>query len=138
MPSFGDASRRQLETVHPKLRAVLEEAIRHRDFTVIQGHRGRAEQEEYYRTGKSKVRWPNSKHNASPSLAVDVAPWFADAPHVRWDRIEEFASLVGFIMGVAVSMGVVLRSGGDWDGDGDHHDQTFMDWPHLEMISWED
>ncbi len=136
MPAFGRASREKLETVHPVLRGLLYEAIEHFDFTIIQGHRGKEEQDEYFRTGRSKAQFPNSKHNSMPSMAVDIAPWHAEAPHVRWDRPTEFAALVGFIRGLAAPRGIVLRWGADWDSDGDIHEHAFLDYPHVELVSW--
>ena len=136
MPRFGTRSTTVLETLHPALRRVLVDAIKVRDFTLIEGYRGRDEQEEYFRTGKTTLHFPDSLHNHQPSRAVDLAPWYADPPHVRWEATEEFYSLSGFIQGVAVGHGVELRSGGDWDRDGDHHDQSFHDLPHLELRAW--
>jgi peptidoglycan L-alanyl-D-glutamate endopeptidase CwlK len=138
MPRFGTRSTTVLETLHPALRRVLTAAIKVRDFTLIEGYRGRDEQEEYFRTGKTTLHFPDSLHNEHPSRAVDLAPWYAEAPHVRWDATEAFYSLAGFIQGLAVGHGVELRSGGDWDRDGDHRDQSFHDLPHLELHSWPD
>ena len=38
-----------------------------------------------------------------------------------------------FVRGVAYKMGVEIRWGGDWDGDFDLKDQTFMDLVHFEI-----
>ena len=136
MPSFGQRSTQVLDTLHPALQYVLKEAIKTRDFTLIEGYRGRDQQEEYFRTGKTTLHYPDSLHNKQPSRAVDLAPWYPQPPHVRWDKREEFYSLAGFIQGIASTNGIIIRSGGDWDQDGDHHDQTFHDLPHLELRAW--
>jgi peptidoglycan L-alanyl-D-glutamate endopeptidase CwlK len=134
MPTFGAASRARLATLHPHLQAVLVEAIKHRDFVIVSGHRGEADQNRAFAEGKSKLRWPASKHNRLPSLAVDVAPF---SPGVRggidWNDRAAFASLAGFIAGIAAAKGVKLRWGGDWDSDGATADERFVDMPHLEL-----
>jgi len=134
MPAFGARSLAKLAELHPDLQKVLTEAIKYRDFAIICGYRDETEQNEHFATGRSKVQYPNSKHNQRPSLAVDVAPWYAEAPHIRWNDVTGFASLGGFITGIAAAQGIAMRWGADWDGDGDHTDQTFMDWPHLELL----
>ncbi|GIW77867.1 MAG: peptidase [Phycisphaerae bacterium] len=129
MPSFSRISLERLETVDPRLREVLEEAIKHFDFTVLCGHRGKEEQNRLYSSGRTKVMWPDSKHNTYPSLAVDVAPYPID-----WGDRERFYYLAGLIMGIAASKGLRLRWGGDWDMDGKFDDNRFDDLPHFEIV----
>ena len=128
--AFGSRSRRHLDTLHPALRAVLEDAMQLQlmDFAVICGHRGEDAQNEAFATGASKKRWPESIHNASPSKAVDVAPYPID-----WNDSLAFARLYGIIEACAVQRGVRLRWGGDWDSDGESNDQSFMDIGHFEV-----
>jgi peptidoglycan L-alanyl-D-glutamate endopeptidase CwlK len=133
MPIFGAASRERLATLHPDLQAVMNEAIQHRDFVIVSGHRGEAEQNKAFREGKSKLRWPNSKHNKKPSLAVDVAPYNAATRGIDWNDRAAFAALAGFIQGIAAARGLKLRWGGDWDQDGAVADERFVDMPHLEI-----
>lgn len=135
MPAFSNTSRQRLLTCHHDLQKVFNEVIKHYDCTILQGHRSKEEQDEYYRTGKSKVQYPNSKHNSQPSMAVDVAPWYDDVPHVRWDDSAGFYHFAGFVLGIASQMNIALRWGGDWDGDNELYDQTFMDLPHFELIN---
>lgn len=102
------------------------------DISIIQGHRGKDEQDEYFATNKSKVQWPNSKHNQFPSKAVDFQP----CP-VPEREVEVWAAL-GYIAGRAIEIGkrrgLVLRWGGDWDRDGDLSDNDFDDLYHLEIV----
>ena len=128
MPKFGKRSKAKLETCHPDLQRLFNEVIKHFDCSILQGERGEEEQNEYYRTGKSKLKFPQSKHNSSPSLAVDVAPYPID-----WNDKHRFYYFAGFVKGIAASMGITLRWGGDWDGDNDLNDQTFFDLPHFEL-----
>jgi len=129
MYSFGVKSQAQLDTCHPKLQEILNEAIKHIDFSVICGERTKAEQDRAYRSGMSSVQYPNSKHNTRPSLGVDVAPY-----PIRWDDTERFAHLVGIIKGIAIAKGINVRLGIDWDNDGDIRDHSFMDYPHIELV----
>lgn len=129
MPTFSTLSEQRLETCDVRLQAILKEAIRHVDFTVLCGFRGPDEQEDAFRTGRSKVRWPNSKHNRKPSVAVDLAPYPVD-----WTDTARFARLAGYIERIAHEQGVKLRWGGDFDMDGRTAGEKLVDMPHLEII----
>ncbi len=128
MPSFSQNSQNELLTIDYRLQEVFNEVIKHFDCAVMQGYRTQAEQDEKFRQGLSKVQFPNSKHNASPSLAVDVAPYPID-----WNDRERFTLFAGFVKGIAVSMGYHLRWGGDWDSDTQVKDNNFDDLPHFEI-----
>jgi hypothetical protein len=82
-----------------------------------------------YKDGYKKL----SKHNYSKSKAVDAAPYYKEAPHIRWKDREGQYMFAGFVLGIAKSMGINLISGADWDNDMDTHDQTFLDLPHFEL-----
>jgi hypothetical protein len=129
MPEFGERSRKNLAQAHPSLQLVLNEVVKITDCAVICGHRGEAEQEAAFHAGTSQKRWPESKHNKIPSLAVDVVP----SP-IDWKDSDRMFFLAGVIVAVAHRMGVKLRWGGDWDSDGDFKDQKFHDRPHFELI----
>lgn len=128
MPKFSQASKDRLETCHPDIQRVLNEVIQHIDFTVLEGHRGEEKQNAAFEAGKSKLRFPQSKHNNRPSLAVDIAPYPID-----WQDWRRFDLLAGYVLGIAAHMGITLRWGGDWDSDHDMKDQTFNDLPHFEL-----
>lgn len=134
MPRFGKHSLTELETLDPRLQRVLIETIKHIDYRIINGHRGQAEQNRLYLLGRSKVKYPNSKHNADPSHAFDVAPYYTGSPHIRWSDRAGFIYLAGVIMGIAASMGIKLRWGGDWDSDNDQSDERFRDFGHFEIL----
>lgn len=121
MPSFGIRSKRCRDTCHPKLQEVLDEAIKHYDFSVIWGHRGRYDQDEAYRTGNSKLRWPLSKHNSLPSRAFDVIPY----PNGFKSDDSEFYLQATHILRAALELGVPLNWGGHW--------KNFKDLAHFEL-----
>jgi peptidoglycan L-alanyl-D-glutamate endopeptidase CwlK len=127
--SFGKSSRRRLLTLDPALQRLLEEAIKHVDFSIICGHRGRADQERAFLEGKTEVHFPHSKHNSFPSKAVDVAPW-----PIEWQDHEGFTLLAGILYGIAKMQGIEIRLGIDWDGDGYVEEHNFKDRPHIELL----
>lgn len=129
MPKFSRRSAERLATCHLDLQRLCNDAIRYTDFSVLCGHRGAEEQHKAYAQGRSKKQWPTSKHNREPSLAVDLAPYPID-----WNDMERFRLLVGFLMWRASLLGIRIRSGLDWDMDGDMHDQRFNDGPHIELV----
>ncbi len=140
MPNFSRTSADRLATCHPELQRLFNEVVKHVDCTVLCGHRGEAEQNQAVKDGTSKTPWPQSKHNVSPSLAVDVAPWPVDwgnvgTPAQRASAIARFRMFSGFVLGVASQLGIKVRSGGDWDMDFDLGDQQFVDLPHFELVN---
>ena len=129
MPSFSRRSKDKLETCDSRLQDIMQEVIKHYDCTILEGHRDEATQDEYFRTGRSKVEYPNSKHNSYPSKAIDVVPYPID-----WNDKERFYHFGGFVKGIAAQMGIKLRWGGDWNSNNDFKDQTFHDLPHFEIL----
>jgi peptidoglycan L-alanyl-D-glutamate endopeptidase CwlK len=133
MPSFSKRSEANLSTCHKKLQKVLNFAIKYYDFTVLEGHRNKEDQDEYYRLGKSKLKFPNSKHNEYPSKAVDIAPW-QPGIGIDWEDRERFTFLANRIIGMGLAMGIKLRWGGDFNDNMSTKDSTFFDGPHLELV----
>lgn len=134
MPSFGSASRQRRETLDPRLQELVDEAIRIFDFTIVCGHRNEEDQEKAFSEGKSKLHWPDSKHNSSPSKAVDLAPYDPELKRIDWNNRDRFIMLAGIIMGVAQQKNISIRWGGDWDSDTFMRDHTFHDLPHFELV----
>ena len=129
MPAFSEKSLNNLATCHPLLQRVFHEVIKEFDCTILEGHRDKARQNKMVAEGKSKVQWPNGKHNAVPSLAVDVAAYPID-----WNDRERQTLFAGYVLGQAKSMGITLRWGGDWDRDTEVRDNDFDDLVHFELM----
>lgn len=129
MPVFSERSKAKLATCHPELQHLFNEVVKHFDCTILTGHRDKEAQNGAFNAGKSKLQWPNSKHNESPSMAVDVAPYPID-----WNDLERFRRFVWFVRGVAAARGIEIRTGADWDGDHSITDQSFHDLPHFELV----
>ncbi len=144
MPRFGKTSSDRLSTCHPLLAELMRKVVKTRDCAILEGHRTERRQNELFAQNRTKVRWPDSQHNALPSLAVDVAPWYNDAPHVRWPdpncstharELGQWYLFIGYVQRTAEELGIAIRCGADWDGDGLATDQSFHDLPHIELLS---
>ena len=128
MYKFGSRSRKQMENIHPDLKKVLNEVIKYVDCSVLEGQRSAERQNKLFEEGRTKVKYPNGRHNANPSRAVDVVPYPID-----WDDRERFHLFAGFVLGIAKSMGINLRWGGDWNQNFEVDDNQFVDFPHFEI-----
>lgn len=126
----------RLNTVHPDLQVVVNVVAKRFPIYVVTGHRGKEAQNEAYREGNSTLKYPESKHNKKPSLAVDIAPLDEDGS-IPWGNINGFYFLAGYAKAVAEMMGIKVRSGADWDGDYRTNDQRFHDPGHLELLTGE-
>ena len=129
MTHFSDTSLRRLSTCHPDLQEVFNEVVKEFDCTILCGYRNKEEQEAAFDQGRSKVSWPDSKHNTQPSRAIDVAPYPVD-----WEDLERFYYFAGYVKGIAKGMGIKIRFGGDWDNDMRIKDNNFNDLVHFELI----
>ena len=130
MPKFGKRSRTNLKTAHDDLQRLFKEVVKYFDCTVICGHRDESSQNKAFHEGFSKVKFPNGRHNAMPSQAVDVCPYPVD-----WKDLDRFRYFAGFVLGVASQMGIKVRWGGVWDMDTFTKDNKFNDLPHFEIKS---
>jgi len=142
MPRFSATSKARLATCHPLLIELFDEVILTVDCTILCGHRARPEQDRAVAEGRSKTPWPHSRHNAEPSLAVDVAPWPLVWPSLTRHGPEGYARglgrwymFVGYVRRTAEEMGIAIRCGADWDGDWDTMDQRFHDLAHFELLA---
>tara|TARA_R100000655_G_C2902646_1_gene179113 strand:- start:37 stop:429 length:393 start_codon:yes stop_codon:yes gene_type:complete len=129
MYKFGSRSKKAMENIDPRLKKVLNEVIKHVDCSVLEGHRNEERQNKLFEEGRTKVKYPNGRHNANPSRAVDVVPYPID-----WDDRERFHLFAGFVIGIAKSMEITLRWGGDWNMNFEVDDNNFDDFPHFELI----
>jgi|TARA_R110002050_G_scaffold61083_1_gene135214 peptidoglycan L-alanyl-D-glutamate endopeptidase CwlK len=128
MPRFSKRSKNRLSTCDKRLQNIFNEVIKHVDCSILEGHRGAKRQNKFYNEGKSKVKFPDGRHNRNPSKAVDVTPYPVD-----WKDRERQTLFAGFVLGIARGMGIHLRWGGDWDQDFHVMDNRFDDFPHFEV-----
>ena len=137
MPRYSSKSAARLETCNHHLQILFNELIKHRDCSILCGQRDEATQNLAFFAGVSKVQYPNSKHNTSPSNAVDAVPYINGRACFDTENCRMFA---GYVKGFADAMNLGgriscrIRSGADWDTDGDVHDQSFHDLCHFEIV----
>ena len=122
MPVLSARSKHNLSQCHPDLQRVFAKVAETEPIEIICGHRNKADQDKVYREGFSRVRWPNSRHNSSPSQAADVLPLPID-----WENLVAFKRLAERIKEIAALMGVPIDWGGDW--------AHFPDFPHWELAT---
>lgn len=134
MPSFGAKSKANLAKCHPALQKVLKEAIKLTDFSINETTRNKADQEAAYKAGNTKVHFPNSAHNQTPSVAADLLPY----PFKGWGDTQGFLRVMNAMLRASQQLGIPIRWGGDWDRDGKSTDETFRDLPHYELHPWRD
>lgn len=132
--AWGARSLARLQTCHPLLIELMQRVIRRpdlpSDLTVLCGHRTREEQDAAVAKGTSRLRWPKSRHNRVPSLAVDVAPFVGGAVTWDWPHYHAAAPVIRAEWDTMRAEGIVpagvgLVWGGDW--------ATLRDGPHWEL-----
>ncbi len=134
---LGKRSRKSLKGVNEKLIAVVSRAIEitEQDFTVLEGKRSRKRQQWLKRNGYS---WTlKSKHITG--RAVDVAPWVIvnGKGTVDWNDLKKFERIKEAMFQAAKELNVTIRWGGDWNCNGDYHDEIrrgVYDGGHFELI----
>ena len=133
-------SRSRLDGVHPDLIRVVERAIlkSDQDFTVLEGVRTPERQQQLYAQGRTKpgpkVTWTlNSRHFVNPRTgyghAVDLAPFPID-----WNDLNKFDAISRAMFAAAKDLGIAIRWGADWDGDGKPRERGESDSPHFELV----
>lgn len=128
MPLYSHRSKTNLSQCHPMIQEVFNEVIKHFDCSIICGFRGEHEQNEAYRLGNSQKKWPDSKHNQTPSIAVDAVPY-----PIVWSDRERFTYFAGHVMGIARMKGIQLIWGGNWMADTILKDNKFDDLAHFQL-----
>ena len=129
---WGNKSRKVYETLDPRLQVWCDRMLHDvSDISLLVGYRDREAQNGLFENGFSKLRFPDSRHNRRPSLAVDLQPY------PRPLHTSKLWGALGYLAGrghtIAEELGFDLRRGGDWDGDGDLTDQDFDDLFHWEI-----
>ncbi len=138
MNSWGIKSQAERATSDERLNEIGDIVLQVKDHSVIKGHRGEKEQHDAFTSDpqRSKLDWPNGNHNALPSKAQDVKSYpfpTLDADGGDSAQREEQLYLLGLYRGVAAMKGIPLRTGADWDRDGEIADNGFDDFFHVEI-----
>ena len=144
---FSEKSMSSLNTCNHQLLEIFNEVIKYFDCSVLTGFRDKEKQDKAFREGWSLLKFPKSKHNQFPSMAIDVVPYpipekwgvinfddKIDKIKIQIKELHKFYYFAGFVLGVAAAKGIKLKFGGDWDGDQDFNDQSFDDLVHFELV----
>lgn len=139
MFKFGKRSIEKLSQTKIPLQKIAKNALNFglMDFAIIEGIRTKEVQNNYYKNGKSRVKWPDSKHNVRHigelSEAFDAVPYINGK--ISWNKFH-CSVLGGIILASAKSLGYTIRWGGNWDMDGEPvTDQNFQDLVHYELYT---
>lgn len=133
MPKFGKASLERREMLCKNLKLLVDEVIKHYDFSIIETFRDKETQDRYYRNGTTKAHFGESAHNYHPSFAVDVYPYPVpkkqvkgvielDSDSLEWQRMTNLFKAISKEMGIEISCGIDFKS--------------FKDAPHIEIKDW--
>ena len=148
---LSERSLGRLQGVHPNLVKVVKRAIEisKQDFMVLEGVRTKKQCMVNYGKGRTiaqcvakgvpaqyanpraaKVTWLNdpfaSKHVSGK--AVDLVPYPVD-----WNDLKKFDAIAQAMLQAAKELGVPVRWGADWDGDGKPRERGESDSPHFEI-----
>lgn len=129
---YGRRSTERLQSCDPDLILLFNEALADptcpSDITILEGHRGEERQNQMVAEGKSQLRWPKSRHNTFPSMAVDAAPYVGGAISWSWPHYYPLADHIKATWARLKAEGKVhgeLEWGGDWS--------SFKDGPHWQI-----
>ena len=123
---MNSASLSRLKECHPNLVKLIMRVDEIYPVHVICGHRNEADQNKAFTENKSKLKWPESKHNKKPSLAVDVVPDpDRDPTTISWVDLTQYEIMCLAIEAAADELDLKIRLGRDF---------SFKDWPHVELV----
>ena len=119
MKELTKLSKQRLITCIEPLQLLVEEINKQMHINVSVGHREQSEQDKAFKEGKSQLKYPQSKHNKIPSLAVDIYPIANN--QIAWEKFDELGVL---IKETAKRLNIPITWGGDW---------KMRDKPHIEL-----
>lgn len=116
----------RLNQCHPDLIKIIARVDEIFPVHVICGYRNQVDQDKAFDDKKSKLKFPNSKHNQKPSLAVDIVPDPDRNPKtISWVDLTAFEIMCLAVEAIAEEYNIKIRLGRDF---------KFKDWPHIELI----
>lgn len=142
--TFTKRDSERLNGVDPRLVSVVKRAFGlwedefgkngvHR-LIVLEGLRTKERQAELYAQGRTKpgkvVTWTlSSKH--IEGRAVDIAP--ASGKTILWNDLALFDRMIDCVLKASDELAIPVRSGADWDRDGNRREAKEHDSPHVEL-----
>ena len=127
----------KLQDCHNVLKELAAELWKRMDFLVFTCHRSKADQERMVKEGKSKTM--NSLHLNAPARAMDIVPRKGVGGDLLWSDLRQLYFMSGMVIGIFDRLkkergwDFVLRTGSDWDCDGQTFDSRFKDPYHFEI-----
>ena len=128
MAQFSKQSQQQINTCHHDMQAIFSAVEQEIDCEIVCGHRGQEDQERAFSEGRSGFHWPDSRHNAKPSMAIDVIP-----TDIKSDNTDRWHWFGGYVKGIADRLyaeGVISHKL-HWAGD--QGDQEMSKYSHFEI-----
>lgn len=123
---MNSASLAKLKECHPDLIKLINRVDEIYPVHVICGHRNEADQNKAFEEKKSKLKFPDSKHNSKPSKAVDVVPDPDRNPKtISWVDLTQYEIMCLAIEAAADELEIKIRLGRDF---------SFKDFPHVELV----
>lgn len=125
MYKWGKTSLDRLVTCDKRLQDLADMMLARSpfDLTITCGYRTKEEQDEAYKSGKSRARFGQSKHNVFPSKAIDIAP----CSPINWDNNDiRWWKMIALAYECARIKNIKIRSGAFFTG--------LFDLPHIEIL----
>lgn len=134
MRTFGSKSLALLQLCHPVMNMLCHKALElgPNDFSINESYRNRDDQEAAFRQGNTKVHYPESAHNQKPSVAIDFLPY----PFNGWHDDKGFHAVIAQFFSAARALKIEIRSGSDFNRDGNLTTTDAWDLPHIELHPW--
>ena len=126
MNIFSRKSESRLASCDIKLQVLMRAVLKVYDISILCGHRTKEVQNSHYRSGTSKLKWPDSGHNDVPATSIDACPF----PFCGWKNIDEFNKMGGIVKEKAKELGIGIIWGGDW--------KNFYDGVHFQLVKEEE
>lgn len=129
MNELDQESLKNLGTCESELQRLFLEVCKFEECKVLCGFRDEEAQNGLFTTGMSEKRFPKSKHNVFPSLAVDVIPYNSQAPTPSRERLNYFG---GYVKGVADQLGIKIS----WGPFSLYFDESgnYSPYSHFELV----
>jgi peptidoglycan L-alanyl-D-glutamate endopeptidase CwlK len=126
-------SLKKLATCHQDLQLLAHAVDKVYPIQVICGERGKEDQEKAFEGGKSKLEFPNSKHNINhekgrfKSHAMDIVPDPDRNPGtLDWGDTDAFETMLLTVEQVADDLDIKIGLGRDF---------KIRDYPHVELVN---
>lgn len=141
--TISAANELKLAGVHPDLVRVFREAAGacRLPLRITEGVRTIERQRELYAQGRTKpgkivTDTMNSRHlkgGDGYGKAIDIAPFKSDGS-IDWNDLQAFMAVGLAMLAAAMSLGIPIRWGADWDRDGKFRERGEYDSPHFELL----